>query len=350
VGTEIANAAFVRKLLAGLVGSSPEVLDTLNELAAALGNDPNFATTVTNALAGKQPLHEILTSLSDLATAANKLPYFSDKNVMALANLTAVGRVLIGQKSKAGVLDYLGLKSAATMEPQSHMYDRTEGRLAIPGAFGFGTPIYTRTDFKTATEFADWAQKASPGRYLVYANPDVVIPNVLFSGELHVSWLEKAYPQTRPEQMQKGLLFYGINGHIYYARCFGTNWTTLQWINLRVAEEELSQYVLRKLWSTIGGPSGDPGVGGLILAAYQGIDSTDDNIELTRGKLYPGSRLTVLSISVQNDDVSVTTSVPEITTRGCTAWSLPGSYVALNGSRGNARGKAAMVGLFIRGY
>ncbi|HBC0040313.1 TPA: prophage tail fiber N-terminal domain-containing protein [Salmonella enterica] len=349
-GTEIANAAFVRKLLAGLVGSSPEALDTLNELAAALGNDPNFAATVTNALADKQPLNAVLTAISNLTQRANNLLYFDADEDAALAPLSEKARSLLSQETPEAMRTVLGLKSAATMEPQSHMYDRTEGRLAIPGAFGYGTPIYTRTDFKTATEFADWAQKARPGRYLVYANPDVVIPNVLFSGELHVSWLEKAYPQTRPEQMQKGLLFYGINGHIYYARCFGTNWTTLQWINLRVAEEELSQYVLRKLWSTIGGPSGDPGVGGLILAAYQGIDSTDDNIELTRGKLYPGSRLTVLSVSVQNDDVSVTTSVPEITTRGCTAWSLPGSYVALNGSRGNARGKAAMVGMFIRAY
>lgn len=108
-GNEIANAAFVRKLLAALVDSSPEALDTLNELAAALGNDPNFATTVTNAMAGKQPLNEILTSLSGLVTAGNKLPYFSDKNVMALANLTAVGRVLIGQNSKNEVLSYLGV-------------------------------------------------------------------------------------------------------------------------------------------------------------------------------------------------------------------------------------------------
>ncbi|HCW3036007.1 TPA: tail fiber protein, partial [Escherichia coli] len=44
-GLETANAAFVRKLLAALVDSSPEALDTLNELAAALGNDPEFATT-----------------------------------------------------------------------------------------------------------------------------------------------------------------------------------------------------------------------------------------------------------------------------------------------------------------
>ncbi|HIH5529521.1 TPA: phage tail protein [Escherichia coli] len=51
--TQIANTAFVQAAIAALVGSSPEALDTLNELAAALGNDSNFATTVTNSLAGK---------------------------------------------------------------------------------------------------------------------------------------------------------------------------------------------------------------------------------------------------------------------------------------------------------
>ncbi|MUM75960.1 short-chain dehydrogenase, partial [Escherichia coli] len=63
VGLEMANAAFVRKLLAALVDSSPEALDTLNELAAALGNDPEFSTTVINALAGKQPLNDLLTAI-----------------------------------------------------------------------------------------------------------------------------------------------------------------------------------------------------------------------------------------------------------------------------------------------
>ncbi|EDE7750049.1 hypothetical protein AH580_23210, partial [Salmonella enterica subsp. enterica serovar Montevideo] len=116
VGLEMANAAFVRKLLAALVDSSPEALDTLNELAAALGNDPNFATTMTNALASKQPLSDVLTSLSSLPATGNKMPYFSDKNVMALANLTAVGRELTGQNSKGEVLDYLGLKGAATKD------------------------------------------------------------------------------------------------------------------------------------------------------------------------------------------------------------------------------------------
>lgn len=66
--TQIATTAFVKAALAGLVGSSPAALDTLNELAAALGNDPNFATTMTNALAGKQPLDSTLTTLSGKTT------------------------------------------------------------------------------------------------------------------------------------------------------------------------------------------------------------------------------------------------------------------------------------------
>ncbi|EBW9933997.1 hypothetical protein DTF29_21660 [Salmonella enterica subsp. enterica serovar Stanley] len=63
-GLQTTNAEFFRKLIAALVGSVLEPLDTLQELADALGNDPNFATTVLNKLAGKQPLDETLTALS----------------------------------------------------------------------------------------------------------------------------------------------------------------------------------------------------------------------------------------------------------------------------------------------
>ncbi|RXG93031.1 hypothetical protein [Bradyrhizobium zhanjiangense] len=53
----LATTAFVQARIAALVAGSPGLLDTLNELAAALGNDPNFATTMTNALALKAPLN-----------------------------------------------------------------------------------------------------------------------------------------------------------------------------------------------------------------------------------------------------------------------------------------------------
>ena len=50
---QIASTAFVAQAIAALVNSAPGTLDTLQELARALGNDANFAATVTNALAGK---------------------------------------------------------------------------------------------------------------------------------------------------------------------------------------------------------------------------------------------------------------------------------------------------------
>ncbi|EIS6464773.1 phage tail protein [Escherichia coli] len=112
--TQIATTAYVRAAISALVGSSPEALDTLNELAAALGNDPNFATTITNALAGKQPLDTTLTALAGLATAANKLPYFTGKDTVALADLTSVGRNILAKTSVLAVIQYLGLRELGT--------------------------------------------------------------------------------------------------------------------------------------------------------------------------------------------------------------------------------------------
>jgi len=51
--TQIATTAYVQTEIADLIASAPGALDTLDELAAALGDDANFATTVTNSLAGK---------------------------------------------------------------------------------------------------------------------------------------------------------------------------------------------------------------------------------------------------------------------------------------------------------
>ncbi|WP_410403715.1 tail fiber protein [Escherichia coli] len=112
--TQIATTAYVRAAISALVGSSPEALDTLNELAAALGNDPNFATTMTNALAGKQPLDATLTALAALATGANKLPYFTGKDTVAQTDLTSVGRDILAKTSTLAVIQYLGLRELGT--------------------------------------------------------------------------------------------------------------------------------------------------------------------------------------------------------------------------------------------
>ena len=54
--TTVANTAFVQQEIAALVASAPGTLNTLNELAAALGDDASFSTTVTDSIATKLPL------------------------------------------------------------------------------------------------------------------------------------------------------------------------------------------------------------------------------------------------------------------------------------------------------
>jgi hypothetical protein len=75
--TQLSTTAFVRTEIAALVGSVPATLDTLDELAQALGDDPNFATTITNALALKanaSSLTAVATSGSASDLGAGTLP------------------------------------------------------------------------------------------------------------------------------------------------------------------------------------------------------------------------------------------------------------------------------------
>ncbi|WNU73432.1 phage tail protein [Escherichia coli] len=147
--TQIASTAFVMAAIAALVDSSPDALNTLNELAAALGNDPNFATTMTNALAGKQPKDATLTALAELATSADKLPYFTGADRAALTALTSVGRAILGKTSTQGVLDYLGLGEAAKRDvgtgdnqiPDMRAFASGSGWFRLPGGYivQFGT-------------------------------------------------------------------------------------------------------------------------------------------------------------------------------------------------------------------
>jgi hypothetical protein len=73
----------------------PAALDTLDELAAALGDDANFAATVTTSLAGKQPLDSDLTAIAALVSAVDKFPYATGAGTWALATVTSAARGLL---------------------------------------------------------------------------------------------------------------------------------------------------------------------------------------------------------------------------------------------------------------
>jgi len=71
--TQIATTAFVKAVVAALVDSAPGALDTLNELAAAIGDDPNFAATITASIGEKMAKASNLSDLSNVATARTNL-------------------------------------------------------------------------------------------------------------------------------------------------------------------------------------------------------------------------------------------------------------------------------------
>lgn len=96
----VATVAGVRQertaLKAEILGAGvPAALDTLDELAAALADDANYAASVTTALSGKQPLDTDLTAIAALTSAANTLPYATGAGTWALTPFTAAGRALV---------------------------------------------------------------------------------------------------------------------------------------------------------------------------------------------------------------------------------------------------------------
>lgn len=137
--TSVSTTAWVRQAIAELVDSSPETLDTLSEIAAALGNDPNFATTITNQLAGKQPLSPLLTAIAAVTTAANKLPYFTGSNQVGLADFTSTARDLLAKGSTADIISFLGLKT--TVDKAAGAMQRSSNGADIPDKATFAKNI-----------------------------------------------------------------------------------------------------------------------------------------------------------------------------------------------------------------
>ena len=85
--TKVATTAYVTTALANLADSAPSTLNTLNELAAALGDDANFSTTVTNSIAAKLPLAGgALTGSLDISGGTVNGTSFADNKLLRLQN------------------------------------------------------------------------------------------------------------------------------------------------------------------------------------------------------------------------------------------------------------------------
>ncbi|HHZ5517490.1 TPA: tail fiber protein, partial [Escherichia coli] len=366
VGLETANAAFVRKLLAALVDSSPEALDTLNELAAALGNDPNFATTIMNALAGKQPLSDVLTAISNLEERADNLLCFNQDGNASLSPLSEKARSLLAQATVEAMRNELELKSAAVKDIQTDIYDSTEGRVALPGAFGYGhvfslSEVVYFSAKNGPAEFLKWVFEVTPGRYAVTQyggsgisyNPIIAYDGgqpyfrglvdieircgigsggiesetgrwITFHGDAEYSGATGEGPAKYQVLVTKSMSSATLPGA--WSRLF---WSRDRLIQLLCAGDTTSQRA--------------PQPGSLVLAAYL-PDSGSSDVTLLRTQPVPGSRLRQVVFEAEYRTSGFSAAARSFV-YGDT---LPGTYVALSGGPDVKFYNRGLVSLFVR--
>lgn len=113
-----------------LVASAPGLLNTLDELAAALGDNPNFATDVLASIATKQTGHANLTAFSGLTLVTDRLPYANGTGTLALATFTAAGRNLVAGADPAAQRTTLDVYSKAEIgDPETNFVTTFEAGL-----------------------------------------------------------------------------------------------------------------------------------------------------------------------------------------------------------------------------
>lgn len=148
---QLANTAFVQAAIAALVASSPAALDTLKELADALGNDPNFATTMTNALAGKMDKAK---NGSDIANVAAFLTNLGLGSAAKLSSGVAGGVALFDDTLRV-VNDLIEIKNKGEVAKTNARINLGCGTVAVKDV---GTGVGQIPDMNSFTSGTGWVK------------------------------------------------------------------------------------------------------------------------------------------------------------------------------------------------
>ncbi|EHX1221142.1 hypothetical protein K3Q90_005136 [Escherichia coli] len=153
----------------------------------------------------------MLTAISELTKRADNLLYFNQDGNVSLSPLSEKARALLALDTPEAMRTELELKAAATMEPQSNIRDRTPGRLALPGAFGYGMTEHEGMvlGITNLDELALICMNTEPGRYYTSS-----MSSGDLTGVVEFIWLDNWQNDKTSQTATKLILFYGRDGRI----------------------------------------------------------------------------------------------------------------------------------------
>ncbi|EEP8450940.1 hypothetical protein HCM09_003913, partial [Salmonella enterica subsp. enterica] len=153
----------------------------------------------------------MLTAISELTQREDNLLCFNQNGNASLSPLSEKARALLALDTPEAMRTELELKAAATMEPQSDIHDRTPGRLALPGAFGYGMTGHEGMvlGITNLDELALICMNTDPGRYYTSS-----MSSGDLTGVVEFIWLDNWQNDKTSQTATKLILFYGRDGRI----------------------------------------------------------------------------------------------------------------------------------------
>ncbi|MDM3447985.1 prophage tail fiber N-terminal domain-containing protein [Citrobacter sp. Cb027] len=322
---DIEDASLTRKGVVRLSNETDSDSESEASTPKAVKDVMDETRRLNESLAGKQPLNDILTAVSNLTAREDNLLYFDTDAAISQTALTEKARQLLAQTTPEDMRRVLEAEASGTVVPQSNIYDRSEGVVAIPGTLGYGG-YYKYADkviFRGENGLADfisWVSTTPPGRYVVgdgtsYSAPQIIDKENRLEGivEIIIPDTASASSQSRADKL---IIFMSKKGEMFI------NW--LKWSSAGAGLAGWGNLSAKRLRSA--DFWGNPGIDGVTLAAI----SVADLASHKRGDRISGEKLRHVSLMFENNgNPCAAASVYNVSMM---YGLLPGSYFILSGS------------------